>query len=187
MPFRMARASRFRTRSMTRRRRFEWVAFSTNEQVIVLGAATPVQFNPFVAEAIGTMTSPTLTRIRGEILCRVQAGASPASENITLFMGIQAQPAAVDDVTSVEVPSTDGFSNRWLWWNVAHLVVIDPAGLPLELASTISAKRIEVDARAKRKLSEGDELVFVTSVAIDSASLTSVVVQFSGRALFQEA
>jgi len=174
-----------------RRRRFEWSAISlaAGAMSAANGFASQVQMrdNAFISE----MTEPTLKRIRGQLLVQGnQAVGSTGAFSGSVAFGIQVVSKVV--TTEFELPFTDAQSGNWLWWNIVPLFAI-PNLATGETATNFNAPttqsvRLEIDARAQRKVDENSQIVFVAECIQPLATFTweEVDFAFGARMLFEQ-
>src|SRR5215471_1778056 len=118
MPFRTRSRMGFRSR-FRRRRRFEWVGFSTAGQHFALNGNNPATFAIVIENSkVQTWTNPTIQRVKGEYIASLthNGGGTPPFFGM-LSLGLQVAPLASSGVGSpvdqVEQPFSEISSNRW--------------------------------------------------------------------------
>ena len=146
------------TRGARRRQRVEWgVSLNTDYVTVPANSASVQTSSASLNTLIDTMTSPTVVRVRGEILIKAQ-GTAADEVLVAAGIAIVSQRASSAGVIAVPRPASEAdFS--WLWHKFAFLEVLSGTN---NLASVIGAVRVEIDSRAMRKvLSTEEELVLV--------------------------
>ena len=159
-----------------KRQRVEWTA-GDMEQTISLAAGNLASLGSSVimVEAIDAMTSPTLVRVRGEILLYADGGTAGLNSLLGSGMAVVNRRASAVGTTALPRPVSDpDFS--WLWHSynlVANFQ--DPRGIV----------RVVIDSKSMRKiLSKEEEIVFCFEN--NSGTNVSIAVGLSVRILLKE-
>ena len=154
----MARRPRGRAYVGRRRQRVEWSGGFASEMVGVgANSLSAITSSVGLQNALDSMTSPTLVRVRGEILV-MHSGGGSVNDDVLVGVGkaVVSRRAALIGITAMPRPITD-LNFSWLWHGWAMLRQV----LSTEnMGAVVGAVRFTVDSRAMRKiLSDEEELV----------------------------
>ena len=153
----MARRPRGRAFVGRKRQRVEWSGgFASDLVQVNADSLSAITSSLGLQNALDSMTSPTLVRVRGEIL--VMASGGTLNDDVLVGVGkaVVSRRAALIGTTAMPRPITD-LNYSWLWHGFAMLRLL---ALSSEGFNKMSAVRFVVDSRAMRKiLSDEEELV----------------------------
>jgi len=169
---------RFRTRR--RPKRLVWRAFSTGTGVLAPDAATRLVLIP--TTSITKLTSPTIMRIRGEILVNLDTATPVLGDSALVYLGIGLQDTSMGlPGSQFENPFNESFSNDWMWWQTTSLYRTATDG-----DSTTAVVRYQLDVRSKRRVDETDDLVAVVVNQAPDTQPRAIGLGIFGRVLLQE-
>ena len=163
-----------------RRQRVEWTAGDMETMLSVPANALVVLGSSILMlEAIDSMTSPTLVRVRGEFLAVGATGTIGSSSLMGAGIAVVNRRASDVGATALPRPVTEP-DYSWLWHSYALIRFSTGA-----TAEGSNVKRIVVDSKAMRKiLSNEEEVVFCFEN--NSTSDVAILVSISVRILLKE-
>ena len=152
-------ANRRFVRQGGKRRPTNWQGSLVDFANITVGTA---QAATIVTEAIlEGHPNPTIVRIRGELLCSADAGASDLSfGEVIVGMMLVDDKALAAGIASLQTPATD-IGSDWIYWDC--FTIGSGASGSVEL-SDIATNRHVVDSKAMRKVGSNQALIMVVEV-----------------------
>ncbi len=177
----MARRPSGRPRVSRGRQRVEWTA-GDMETSLSLGPGVLASLGSSVImlEAIDSMTSPTVVRVRGEVLAYASAGVADHECVFGSGMAVVNRRAAGVGTTALPRPISDP-DYSWLW----HSFLFFRFSGATQSISGSAMWRATIDSRAMRKiLSKEEEIVFCFEN--NTTQTITIRVALSARVLLKE-
>ena len=166
-----------------RRQRVEWTGGQTAIGTTVsTGSTVALGSSVITLLTIDSMTSPTLVRVRGELMMWDSGGSN--GDAGVLGFGIAVVSRRASDVGSTAVPRPlDEMDYSWLWHTMNFIVRRTGADA---FTPAINVVRMVIDSKAMRKvLSKEEELVYVIQMKVITGTL-AVNFTVQTRLLFKE-
>ena len=144
------------------------------------------------ASDLTTMTDPTLIRCRGNVTVRIASLDLATSHSAYWSMGLILEDE--DSTTPPDLTTTAGQERDWIWKADGFLItpsmaIENTTGTEAAVRinfSGLAYERVEIDARAKRKIKRYEHLILCQAVS-DITAATQIDFSLAGlRALFQE-
>ena len=152
------------------RQRVEWTGgHSADFTILGANSVTALGSSIITLLAIDSMTSPTLVRVRGEIV--VAATGGTANGDVALGAGIAVVNRRASTVGSSALPRPiSDMDYSWLWHSIYFLKTTATA---TQIVPTVGIVRDKIDSRAMRKiLSKEEEIAYMFETQNDAGNAT---------------
>ena len=154
------------------RKATDWSSSVPQTSFLAVAGTTAVLTQVFVPVTGGE----TVVRVRGLLGIRSDQAAATESQMGAYGICVVTAQAVSVGITAIPHPDTDGSWDGWLYhqYFAEHLQFISAVGVLPDMT-----RRIEVDSKAMRKVSEDDRLVFV----VENSSASGMSLYDSFRVL----
>ena len=166
-----------------RRQRVEWSGGFASDMVSVNpNSLSAITSSLGLQNALDSMTSPTLVRVRGEILVATESGAVGDDVLVGVGKAVVSRRAAIIGTSAMPRPITD-LNFSWLWHGFAMLRVLTATD---DLRASLSSVRFVVDSRAMRKILSDEEELVTCLETRNAAGSASIIWSPNERVLLKE-
>ena len=165
------------------RQRVEWTGgHSADFTTLGANSVTALGSSIITLLAIDSMTSPTLVRVRGELVVAATGGTANGDVVIGSGIAVVNRRASIVGSSALPRPISD-MDYSWLWHSMIFLKTLSTAA---QIVPTVGIVRKEIDSRAMRKiLSKEEELAYCFETQNDAGNAT-VEFAIQTRLLFKE-